>query len=542
MAKIGRNQPCPCGRVKSNGSRIKYKYCCAGVNESSQVASTKSFGKTVLEQLKQYEASEFIRKRQQGLGKPIIGDGNGEHQLIAVKNKLYLGKGKVFPDFLQFYIRDVLGAEWENAELSKPLENRHPIMQWYAVYCAQKSMHMSEEKKVYSLPNTGVMACYMMLAYNLYLISHNVELENRLVNRLKNIENFQGAYYELMVASILIRAGFTLDLIDESNRGSKNCEFTAKSMSTGKTYWIEAKMKAVTGLLGKTEISGSKDPNPLSKLIKHLSKAMAKPATNERMIFIDLNADITVEDTHDFILPAIKSMKRYSETNMPPGEKAYIFLTSPTFHRHLNADAEFFGMAYGLGIPDFDLNRPMSISERYRWEKRHADAMSVMDSFNRYLVIPTTFDGSMSSEKLGLQNSVGVGSAYAFDGPHGRVYGTVISVRFSEADKKTFIKIATPSSQIIVHEIEMTEDQLNDYRNQKMSYPGGIERGSRDSNSPMDLLHSLLDGFKDIPRQDILDWLGDNRDKKALGAMSDEDLLIEYCGAIVESVRSKDNE
>jgi hypothetical protein len=130
--------------------------------------------------------------------------------------------------------------------------------------------------------------CYLGLAYSLYLIKHNVELQDRLVKRLKNVTQFQGAYYELFVANSLIRAGFKLELEDETDQASKHCEFSAAS-KTGKKYWVEAKMRGVVGLLGKTVYDSTKGPDPMSALVKHLNAAFAKPAADERLIFIDVN-------------------------------------------------------------------------------------------------------------------------------------------------------------------------------------------------------------------------------------------------------------
>jgi hypothetical protein len=129
------------------------------------------------------------------------------------------------------------------------------------------------------------------LAYSLYLLHHNVELQSRLVNRLKNPGTFQGAYYELIVANILIRAGFDLTLEDETDGDSKHCEFAAVSKRTGRKYWVEAKMRAVSGFFGKKD--GATDPNPISRLIPHLNSALQKPAADERLIFIDLNTEPT---------------------------------------------------------------------------------------------------------------------------------------------------------------------------------------------------------------------------------------------------------
>ena len=74
-------------------------------------------------------------------------------------------------------------------------------------------------------------------------------MQQRYIERLKDINNFQGAYYELAVANCLIRSGFELKLEDETDEQTKHCEFSAVSKKTGKKYWVEAKMRAVTGIL-----------------------------------------------------------------------------------------------------------------------------------------------------------------------------------------------------------------------------------------------------------------------------------------------------
>jgi hypothetical protein len=53
-----------------------------------------------------------------------------------------------------------------------------------------------DENGLIVFPASGTSRCYLGLAYSLYLIKHNVALQDRLVQRLKDINNFQGAYYE----------------------------------------------------------------------------------------------------------------------------------------------------------------------------------------------------------------------------------------------------------------------------------------------------------------------------------------------------------
>tara|TARA_R110002049_G_C9161538_1_gene561029 strand:- start:42 stop:1334 length:1293 start_codon:yes stop_codon:yes gene_type:complete len=430
MAKTGRNQPCPCGKTGPDGRRLKYKRCCGAIKAAPSPTGADLRDALIRQHLARYKADELIRTQQQGRGKPIIALKTEHHQLIAVKDRLHWGKWRTFADFLQDYIKKVLDPEWGNAEIAKALEERHPTMQWYDAYCHFQRKHGFGQGEVKSAPITGVVACYILLAYNLYLISHNVELQERLIARLKDRSNFQGAYYELMVASVLIRAGFDLTLEDETSRHSKHCEFSAVSKTTGKKFWIEAKMKGLSGLLGKTDADGSKDPNPTSHLVTHLAGAMSKPAADDRMIFVDLNAALPAEYSFEnppaFVEDSKKRMLRYAATNMPEGEKAYVFITCTSFHRDLENNARLVAFSYGLGIPDFNVDAPMRVSERYRKDQRHPDAIAVGKSLIDYLVIPTTFDGGLPSDEHGANKSrVLIGSTYAFGEGDDAVVGTV---------------------------------------------------------------------------------------------------------------------
>ena len=121
MAKIGRNERCPCGSGK------KYKRCC-GSPDGRKGHLMAGFDKARA----RADAQRVQRERQQGLGKPIISvDFNGR-RLVAVKNRLlHSRRWLTFQDFLLDYIKIAIGSEWGNAEIAKPLEQRHPILVWY---------------------------------------------------------------------------------------------------------------------------------------------------------------------------------------------------------------------------------------------------------------------------------------------------------------------------------------------------------------------------------------------------------------------------
>src|SRR5439155_10473860 len=147
---------------------------------------------------------------------------------VAVGNRLHYGKWKSFADFLGNYIASTLGSEWGNTEIAKPPQERHPLVQWYDKICHLQAAYVKEPGTLFTTPVTGAVSAYNRLAYNLYLIAHNgKDIQTRLIARLKNRANFQGAFFETQVAAWLIKAGFELEFEDESDRTLKHCEFTA---------------------------------------------------------------------------------------------------------------------------------------------------------------------------------------------------------------------------------------------------------------------------------------------------------------------------
>ena len=135
-----------------------------------------------------------------------------------------------------------------------------------------------------------------------------------------------------MVANVLIRAGFDLTLEDETDGETKHCEFAAVSKKTGKRYWVEAKMRGVKGLLGRTDKGVGQDADALSRLIPHLNRAFKKPAEDDRLIFIDINGEPELikdgEHTPAWIDRAVERLEQYEKKELPEGENAYVFVTN----------------------------------------------------------------------------------------------------------------------------------------------------------------------------------------------------------------------
>jgi SEC-C motif len=520
--RIGRNDPCHCK------SGLKYKKCCGNPLKGEAFAQIPP---AVLAELKRREAAELIRRQQQGLGKPIVSMNMNGYQFVAAGNTLYWSpKWKTFADFLASYMARILGDDWGNAELAKPPHKRHPIMQWREEYCHFQHQHFSQGE-IQSGPATGIVKCYLGLAYSLYLIKHNVELQDRLVRRLKNVGQFQGAYYELLVANCLIRAGFKLDLEDETDGAVKHCEFSAVS-PTGKKYWVEAKMRSFVGLLGKTEHDGTSRADPISEIVKHLNGAFAKPAADERLIFVDVNTN-PHPNPKKGIFPewtdrAERRLDKYEKQQLKPGQNAYVIITNMAFHRALQeVEAGFAIVPHGLGN-DFCRREPRRLSDEYRLRQKHIDIHNLCAACAKYPQIPNTFDGCMPSEKLGKGPPVKIGEAYFFDClGHKRQLGTVTSATVSESEKKIYYTVSAEDGTN--HQLfgPLSDEGVADYRAHPEAYFGVVQPVAKRTDSPYELFEFFLNGLKAISKQKLLQSMQSAPDIHVLRKMEQTDLAIE---------------
>ena len=196
------------------------------------------------------------------------------------------------------YIKTTIGEDCGNQEIKKIVTERHPILQWYDTICKYEKEYIKAQGKVHSTPMTGAVTAYLGLAYNLYLIAHNIELQTKLINRLKNKDQFLGAYYETYVAACFINAGFDIALEDEGDSEISHCEFTATHKETSRKFSVEAKARM-----------------PMKKdatVNNQLHKALKKVAPHERIIFIDINMpeETTDVESTKWINEAIKDLRK----------------------------------------------------------------------------------------------------------------------------------------------------------------------------------------------------------------------------------------
>lgn len=209
-------------------------------------------------------------------------------RLVASFNQiLQLPEQKTYHDFLGFYIKHALGEDWWVAESQKPDTAAHQLIIWERKVEEHTLKHM-KGVGLQTAPIKGVVGHYYRIAFDLHTLRHKGLLQERLLNRLRNRGNFQGARYEMAVCAAFVRAGFDINLQDESQSPHKVCELVATHIASGAAYSVEAKSRHIPGVLGHPKIRARRS-NKEPRVSETIKEALRKVADHTRIICVDVN-------------------------------------------------------------------------------------------------------------------------------------------------------------------------------------------------------------------------------------------------------------
>lgn len=477
MPKIGRNEQCPCGSGK------KHKRCHGSIDHTGHVMAE------VAKMRQRTDAAQVQRERQQGFGKPIISVESYGYRLVAVKNRLLQSKGwKTFHEFLGDYIKMAIGSEWGNTEIAKPLEQRHPILIWYQKVCEYQRMFITEPGKVASAQMTGAVAAYMHLAYDLYALDHNAELQEKLLARLRNHDKFTGARYEIQVAALFVRAGFDIEFEDETDGSTTHCEFTATYKRTGKHFSVEAKRR-----------EGSRPR------IGHLfNDALSKNANYERIVFIDINMrdDATENQPPAYLDKALRRLRSFEGQSLngqlrPP---AYVFVTNSPWSLYLDAPTpRCAALAEGFQIPNFKggVYAPSlrhAIDAREAHIEMHELIISIQDHSN----IPSTFDGEIPEYAFGTEKQrIVIGQRYMVSDADGvERPAEVTAATVAEAERVAYCGVTFEDGRATICTMPLTDEDLAAWRRHPDTFFGILGQRHTRADSPLDMYDFFHASFK----------------------------------------------
>ncbi|AEK60701.1 YecA family protein [Collimonas fungivorans] len=514
MAKIGRNDPCPCK------SGEKYKKCHGSVEHLDRIARVME---SVPHVLAQADAAKVQRERQQGFGAPIISAELNGTRMVAVRNRLFQSRNwNTFHDFLIEYIKATMSPDWWKGEVTKPLEQRHPITHWYQKVYEHSRKFITEPGKVSSGPLTGAYAAFLQLAYDLYALDHNVELQEKLLGRLKNLDNFEGARYEVSVAGMLIRAGFLLEFENEDDRSSTHCEFTATYKKTGKKFSVEAKRRGA-------EIR--------PRLIRLLQGALRKKANYQRIVFIDINMP---DDARDESLPAFMASARdrlrmYERTD--PASKllpsAYILVTNSPFQHHLDQDApRSIVLTTSFHIPELSEGWKFdTLRQAITVRDAHVEMLDLIQSMQDHSEIPATFDGEIPEFAFGEnKHRLIVGERYELpNNDGGLIVGTLSSAEVIEQEKTAMCVMTLEEGSVALCKMPLSDLEMAAWRRHPDTFFGVVGQRNTRVNNALEMYDFLFRTYQKTSKDKLIEFMAPVMDKAMLVDLDQPTLASMYC-------------
>jgi hypothetical protein len=487
--------------------------------------------------LARQEAREHQRRLTQGLGRPIVSfeDNANGYRIVCVGMEVFWSKAwRTFPDFLSHFIKTKLTPEWGNAELAKPENKRHPLLNWYQKSCLVQQERTKTPGALFQIEVTGAIRAYLGLAYDLYLCAHNAELPELLLKRLRNAQTFEGALYEARVIGSLAKAGFTIELEDETDSDRSHCELTATHKDTGRKFSVEA--KAVTSSSARS--GASTDP---PRIRNQLYKALAKQADHERMIFIELNrAGINpTSDVPDWIRHIDADMVQAENEitiDGKPAPSAYVFVTNfGAIHALDSTRFTEVGLTCGFKIPDFGSRFPArSILELVDAREKHRELHWLRKALQTHQSIPSTFDDRLPEEPNDLSMPrLMIGNTYRIPIEGGQETLAILTdATVLEPEKKAYGTYRCRDGRHVICASTLTGAELATYRSSPETFFGVVKFVSPQMTEPSDCFDFIWGSYGRTTKEKLLEFMKDWPDLDALRPFGQHRLAQVYCARI----------
>lgn len=296
---VGRNERCPCGKKR------KYRKCCMKKEHAAPPPTPPRpeaprpapvFGEppieirgAILQDIHRMNVEQQRHIALYGKVNPVIAIQYHDYQFVAAGNKVFYAKEwKSFADFLIGYVPAIFDKDWWAAEIGKPSDERNQVRTWWEAMRQHVKTQQRGPDGTYRMTHNGFAGAYLTFAYDLYVVGSNGRLDDTLIARLKNRDQFQGARHELFAEATCLRAGFAIERENEKDKTRKHAEFVATHLESGLRFSVEAKSKHRAGVLGMPG-----DPQPHDKISLNfgqlINSALAKNPPHPLVVFIDTN-------------------------------------------------------------------------------------------------------------------------------------------------------------------------------------------------------------------------------------------------------------
>ena len=225
----------------------------------------------------------------------------------AIGDRVYYKRppNETFHEFIIFILKDTLGQRWFDEQKMLFENDQHHIYKCFAGFNKWRGKNALPENKIgehmWRGRPDGWSEDLITLAFDVASLQHTGCLPVKLVERLRDRKQYQGARYEIEVAAIFTRLGFDITFIEAKRNGPKHCEFIAKNRANDLTVAIEVKSRHRAGILHESGLINDKK-NLRGDVGRLLNQAMEKIEARcmSYIIFVDVNIPPTENDRGEF--------------------------------------------------------------------------------------------------------------------------------------------------------------------------------------------------------------------------------------------------
>jgi hypothetical protein len=238
-------------------------------------------------------------------------------------------------------LKKTFGQEWLDQQFALPLEERHVVTKWLSELTELQTRntpvhHQPGDRHVTTA--TGGAKHAILLGRDLYYLQRVERLPERLIDDLRNRDQFQGAWYEIAIAGALVLAGFEIAWLLKKSEG--HCEFTAYHRFTKEKFVVEAKSKHYPGILNHP---GNK-PDELRVLAHRNFRDALKKGTDGLpfVIFVDVNmppTDTIEEAEREWTFHMRKNIEPHGQDAEHPAKFSFVVCTNFTWHQRIHDPA-----------------------------------------------------------------------------------------------------------------------------------------------------------------------------------------------------------
>jgi len=331
---------------------------------------------------------------------------------------------------------------------------------------------------------------------------------------------------------MMIRAGFDIELEDESDVTTSHCEFTATHRASGQKLSVEAKMRQV-----KVTAEAQKPP----QIRWLLGNALKKKANHPRLVFIEVNDETTPPDAQKKLLLDLLATVRGKEADLAiegqPAPPAYLVVSNnpPATVDRPHAPAYMFE---GFKIPDFRVEGAYgSLRETLDARKKHTAMSALVESLRTYTRIPVTFDGE--TRPFAGDKSRGrllLGKRFRITTPNGDVGGELTSAIVMTGQNAAMCVLRENGRDQMVT-VPLSDQEMQAYHESPRTFFGREEKEPK-IEDPLKLYDWFYESYKHNSKEALLALFTKmgSKDVEALSAMPQERLAEIFAERTTETV------